>query len=70
MRIGFSKWMKWAAIFAAATLITGCGKKDDPIAQAERKDITKGVAAPGIAETKAIAEAGFIYGWICAWNRW
>ena len=60
---GISASMKWAAIFAAAAaLIVGCGKKDDPIAQAEKKDVAKGVAAPSIAETKAIAEAGFIYG--------
>jgi hypothetical protein len=43
-------------------LLAGCGKKDDPIAQAEKKDVAKGVAAPSIAETKAIAEEGFIYG--------
>jgi len=39
-------------------LFAGCGKKDDPITQAEKKDKDK----PGIAETKAIAEEGFIYG--------
>jgi len=55
--------MKWTAIFAAAAaLIAGCGKKDDPIAQAEKKDAAKGIAAPSIVETKAIAEEGFIYG--------
>ena len=43
-------------------LLAGCGKKDDPVAQAEKKDVAKGVAAPSIAETKAIAEEGFIYG--------
>jgi hypothetical protein len=43
-------------------LLAGCGKKDDPITQAEKKDVAEGVAAPGIAETKAIAEEGFIYG--------
>ena len=43
-------------------LLAGCGKKDDPITQAEKKDVAKGVAAPSIAETKAIAEEGFIYG--------
>ncbi len=42
----------------ALTVIAGCGKKDDPIAKAEKKDVAKGVAAPGIAETKAIAEEG------------
>jgi hypothetical protein len=41
---------------------TGCGKKDDPVAQAEKKDVAKGIAAPGIAETKAIAEEAYIYG--------
>jgi hypothetical protein len=45
---------------AAATLIVGCGK-DNSIAQAGKKDVAKGVSAPGIAETKAIAEEGFIY---------
>jgi hypothetical protein len=42
----------------ALTVLTGCGKKDDPITKAEKKDTDK----PGIAETKAIAEEGFIYG--------
>jgi hypothetical protein len=48
--------------FIAATTVAGCGKKDDPIAKAEKQDAVKGVPAPGIAETKAIAEEGFIYG--------
>jgi len=43
-------------------MVAGCGKKDDPIVKAEKKDEAKGVSAPGIAETKAIAEEGFIYG--------
>ncbi|MGH7875774.1 MAG: DUF1254 domain-containing protein [Candidatus Binatia bacterium] len=43
-------------------LLAGCGKKDDSITQAEKKDVAKRVAAPGIAETKAIAEEAFIYG--------
>jgi hypothetical protein len=63
VRTGFSAWARWAAIVVtAAGLIAGCGKKDDPIAQAEKKDLAKGVAAPSIAEVKAIAEEGFIYG--------
>jgi len=41
-----------------APLFGGCGKKDDTISQAEKKDKDK----PGIAEVKAIAEEGFIYG--------
>ena len=40
------------------SLLSGCGKKDDTISQAEKKDKDK----PSIAETKAIAEEGFIYG--------
>src|SRR4029078_2551862 len=39
-------------------LLAGCGKKDDPIKQAEKKDKDK----TGIAEIKTIAEEGFIYG--------
>ena len=55
--------VKWVLLFAAATtLIAGCGKKDDAISQAEKKDVAKGVAAPSIEQTKAIAEEGFIYG--------
>jgi hypothetical protein len=46
----------------AVTLLAGCGKQDDAITQAEKKDAAAGVPAPGIAETKAIAEDGFIYG--------
>jgi len=63
MKSGFSACVKWTAIFAAAAaLIAGCGKKDDPITRAEKKDVAKGVAGPSIAEVKAIAEEGFIYG--------
>jgi len=38
------------------------GRFDDAISQAEKKDVAKGVAASSVAETKAIAEEGFIYG--------
>jgi hypothetical protein len=63
MKRELSNGMKWAAIFATtAILIAGCGKKDDAITQAEKQDKARGVAAPSIAETKAIAEEGFIYG--------
>ena len=54
------RWILVAAV--AMTLVAGCGKKDDVIAQAEKKDVAKGVTAPGIEQTKAIAEEGFIYG--------
>jgi hypothetical protein len=42
--------------------LAGCGKKDDTIAQAEKKDAAAGVPAPGIAETKAIMEEAYVYG--------
>ena len=40
-----------------AALMAGCGRNDS-ISQAEKTDATR----PGIAETKAIAEEGFVYG--------
>jgi len=45
---------KMTVVFGAtiASLLSGCGKKDDSISQAEKKDKEK----PSIAETKAIAE--------------
>ena len=63
MRTAPSKFLNFAMVFiAATTLIAGCGKSADPVTQAAKKDATAGVAAPGIAEVKAIAEEGFIYG--------
>jgi hypothetical protein len=51
----------------AAALLAGCSKKEDPIVQAQKQDApasaaAAGVPAPGLAEVKAIAEEGFIYG--------
>ncbi|MES2659087.1 MAG: DUF1254 domain-containing protein [Verrucomicrobiota bacterium] len=46
----------------ATTALTGCDKKNDVISSAEQADKKEGIAAPGIEETKAIAEEGFIYG--------
>src|SRR5271163_3376213 len=57
-----SKALRWAVLAAAAALITGCAKKDDAISQAEKKDMTQGVPAPSIADTKAIAQEGFVWG--------
>jgi len=53
-----------AAIIAlfAATLLVACGKQNDPVSQAAKKEAAAGVPAPGIAEVKAIAEEGFVYG--------
>lgn len=47
---------------AIVALTTGCDKKTDPVVAAVQADKKAGVAAPGIAETKAIAEEAFIYG--------
>ncbi len=46
----------------ALVLIAGCGGKNDAINQAEKKDAINGVPVPSLAETKDIAEQGFIYG--------
>jgi len=46
----------------ALTLLSGCGKQNDPVSTAKQADKKAGIAAPSIAETKAIAEEGFIYG--------
>jgi hypothetical protein len=46
----------------AVAALAGCNKPADPVAQAAKKDAAAGVPAPGIAEVKAIAEEGFIYG--------
>ncbi len=43
-------------------LLTACNKNDDAISAAVQNDTVMGVAAPGIMETKAIAEEAFIYG--------
>ncbi len=51
-----------ALIVAATTMLGGCGAKHDPVAQAGKADTAAGIPAPGIAETKAIAEEAFIYG--------
>ncbi len=61
MEMATCKHLKWAVFAVAVTLIAGCGKNDS-ISQAEKKDVVQGVPAPSIAETKAIAEEGFIYG--------
>jgi hypothetical protein len=45
-------------VLAVLGLFAGCGGKNDAITQAEKKDAGK----PTIAETKGIAEEGFIYG--------
>ncbi len=45
-----------------AVMSVGCGNKNDAVSQAEKKDTVAGIPVPSLAETKAIAEEGFIYG--------
>jgi hypothetical protein len=54
-------WLGTIAIAAVAGL-AGCSKKEDTIVQAQKADKAAGVAAPGIAETKAIMEEAYVYG--------
>ena len=46
------------AIVVGLSLLSGCQKKEDAISRAAKTDTDK----PGIAETRAIAEEGFVYG--------
>ena len=48
--------------FMALALLAGAGTKADIISTAEKAHKKAGITAPGIAETKAIAEEAFIYG--------
>ena len=43
-------------------LVAGCGHKNDAVSQAEKQDAINGVRVPSLAETKAIAEDGFVFG--------
>jgi hypothetical protein len=49
------------ALFAILAL-SACEQKGDAVTEAKQADKAAGIAAPGIAETRAIAEEGFIYG--------
>jgi len=53
-------WLFKGAAFAVIllTLVSGCSKKNDAISKAEKTEKDR----PGIEETRAIAEEGFIYG--------
>lgn len=62
-KIKASGILAWAILcVAVATSITGCGNKHNAINRVEAPHEPKGVAAPSIEETEAIAEEGFIYG--------
>lgn len=52
-----------ALVLAAMAIgLAGCEKKNDAITQTEQAEKKAGLPVPGIEETKAIAEEGFIYG--------
>src|SRR5688572_23292340 len=59
-KFGFQSILTWAV--ATAFLLAGCASKNDPVTQAASADAAKGIPAPSLAETKAIAEEAFIYG--------
>ena len=57
------KRSSWARTACAVGLLFAVGcNKNDAINQAEKKDAVNGVPVPSIAETKAIAEEGFVFG--------
>jgi len=63
MNVGASNFLRTILLCAVAVLaVVGCGKKDDTIAEAAKKDVAAGVPAPSLAEVKSIAEEGFVYG--------
>lgn len=47
---------------ALAVAIAGCATKNDPVAQAAKADAAGGIAAPGVLETRKIAQEAYIYG--------
>jgi hypothetical protein len=47
---------------SALLFLAGCGSKNDAMNQAEKKDAISGVSVPSLAETKAIAQDGFVFG--------
>jgi hypothetical protein len=51
-----------STVVLALTPLTGFSDNHDPISAAKEADGKAGITAPGIEETKAIAEEGFIYG--------
>jgi len=50
------------SILVGATLFAGCSHQGDVVSSAAKKESAAGISVPGIAEVKAIAEEGFIYG--------
>ena len=51
-----------ASALSLCLIFAGCGGKNDAINQAGKQDAINGVPVPSLAETKAIAQDGFIFG--------
>ena len=62
MQFRLSKSALLAASIVAAAWMSGCAHKADVVTQAAKAEAAAGVSAPSLAEVKAIAEEGFIYG--------
>ncbi|RTL00912.1 MAG: DUF1254 domain-containing protein, partial [Neisseriaceae bacterium] len=62
MQFRLSKSALLASTIVAAALMAGCAHKADVVSQAAKVEAVTGIAAPSLAEVKAIAEEGFIYG--------
>ncbi|MGO4394703.1 DUF1254 domain-containing protein [Variovorax sp. M-6] len=46
---------------SVAALAAGCAVKTEPVAQAAKSDSAQGIGAPGIAETRKIAQEAYVY---------
>ncbi len=63
MKITKQKILELALASAITTgAFTACDRKGDAISAADQADKRAGISVPGIEETKAIAEEGFIFG--------
>ena len=51
-----------SAVGLILLFLGGCGSKNDAVSQAEKKDAINGIQVPSLAETKAIAQEGFVFG--------
>ncbi|WP_254938686.1 DUF1254 domain-containing protein [Cyanobium sp. Morenito 9A2] len=49
-------------LLVSMPMLGACGKRDDAVSQAAQQDVVVGITAPGIEETKRIAQQAYIYG--------
>src|SRR5271155_5756307 len=50
------------SVLSSSIILAGCSHAGDAVSQAEKQDAINGVAVPSLADTKAIAQEGFIFG--------